>query len=243
MSDQPYQSAREKLIRARNGDAQAREEVVRENLALVKYIVKRFAGRGAEYEDLYQYGCMGLVKAVDRFDPEYPVRFSTYAVPVIMGEIRRYLRDDGPIHVSRTIHERARQVLAYLESCQSEEGRQPGVAEIARALDMEPGDVLLALNSLRRVRSLNEPVRGEGDLRLMDVVGVEMMGAVDRRLTLSKLMGNLSEAERTLIVRRYFKSHTQTQIAKEMGLSQVQVSRMESRILKRMRTQAGTDDG
>lgn len=243
MSEQPYQSARDKLIRARNGDAQAREEIVRENLALVKYIVRRFAGRGAEYEDLYQYGCMGLVKAVDRFDPDYPVRFSTYAVPVIMGEIRRYLRDDGPIHVSRTIHERARQVLAYIETCQAEDQRQPGVAEIAQALDMEPGDVLLALNSQRRVRSLNEPVRGEGELRLMDVVGVETMAAVDRRLTLSKLMGDLSEAERTLIVRRYFKSHTQTQIAREMGLSQVQVSRMESRILKRMRALAGTDDG
>ena len=219
----------------------AREELIRDNLALVKYIVRRFAGR-AEYEDLYQYGCMGLLKAVDRFDPGYQVQFSTYAVPVIMGERRRYLRDDGPIHVSRTIHERARQVDACVQAYQAEHGCQPGVEEIAEALGMEAGDVLLALNSKSRVRSLNEPVGREGDLRLMDVLGTEPMAAVDRRLTLVKLLRDLPPDERMLIVRRYFKSHTQTQIAREMGVSQVQVSRMESRILKRMRAMAGTDE-
>lgn len=242
MSEQPYQSdVREKLIRAQAGDRAAREALVEENLALVKFIVKRFAGRGAEMEDLYQYGCLGLLKAVDRFDPNYPVRFSTYAVPVIMGEIRRYLRDDGPIHVSRTIHERARKVQAYMEAYEAEHNCQPGVGEIAGALDMEPEDVLLALNSRGRVRSLDEPVGAGGELRLKDVVGTEPMANVDARLTLSKLLRDLSDEERTLIVRRYFKSHTQTQIARDMGISQVQVSRMESRILKRMRAQAGTD--
>ena len=242
MSEQPYQSdVREKLIRAQAGDRAAREALVEENLALVKFIVKRFAGRGAEMEDLYQYGCLGLLKAVDRFDPNYPVRFSTYAVPVIMGEIRRYLRDDGPIHVSRTIHERARKVQAYMEAYEAEHNCQPGVGEIAGALDMEPEDVLLALNSRGRVRSLDEPVGAGGELRLKDVVGTEPMANVDARLTLSKLLRDLSDEERTLIVRRYFKSHTQTQIAWDMGISQVQVSRMESRILKRMRAQAGTD--
>ena len=241
MSEQPYQSALDKLIRARDGDAQAREELIEENLALVKYIVKRFTGRGAEYEDLFQYGCMGLLKAVDRFDPAYPVRFSTYAVPVIMGEIRRFLRDDGPVHTSRTIHDRARKVDAFARAFESEHERPPSVEEIARGLDMDSGDVLMALNSRRSVRSLNEPVRGEGDLRLMDVLGTETMGAVDKRLTLSKLLRDLPDEERALIVRRYFKSHTQTQIAREMGISQVQVSRMESRILKHMRAMA--EDG
>lgn len=238
MSERFYQSALDKLIRARDGDAQAREELIEENLALVKYIVKRFAGRGADCEDLFQYGCMGLLKAVDRFDPAYPVRFSTYAVPVIMGEIRRFLRDDGPVHISRTILERARKVDAFARAFEAEHERQPSVEEIAHGLDMDSGDVLMALNSRRSVRSLNEPVRGEGDLRLMDVLGAETMGAVDRRLTLSKLLRDLPDEERALIVRRYFKSHTQTQIAREMGISQVQVSRMESRILKRMRAMA-----
>ena len=142
MSEQPYQSdVREKLIRAQAGDRAAREALVEENLALVKFIVKRFAGRGAEMEDLYQYGCLGLLKAVDRFDPNYPVRFSTYAVPVIMGEIRRYLRDDGPIHVSRTIHERARKVQAYMEAYEAEHNCQPGVGELAGALE-DPKNLL-----------------------------------------------------------------------------------------------------
>ena len=242
MSEQPYQSAPDKLLRARSGDQLAREELVRENLALVKFIVKRFAGRGVEYDDLFQYGCLGLVKAVDRFDPAYSVRFSTYAVPVIMGEIRRFLRDDGPIHVSRTIHERARQVEAYVQAYAAEDGGQPSLAEIAGALGMEKEDVLLALNSRGRVRSLDEPVGGEGELCLKDVVGTEPMARVDARLTLSKLLRDLSDEERMLIVRRYFKAHTQTQIARDMGISQVQVSRMESRIIKRMRGLAGTDD-
>lgn len=243
MSEQPYQSndALDKLARAQSGDQQAREALVKENLALVKFIVKRFQGR-AEYDDLYQYGCMGLLKAVDRFDPAYAVRFSTYAVPVIMGEIRRFLRDDGPIHVSRTIHERARRIGAFMQDYEAEHGFSPSVDETASALGMEPGDVLLALNSRGRVRSLNEPVGGEGDLRLMDVLGTEPMAAVDKRLTLSKLLRDLSDEERMLIVRRYFKSHTQTQIARDMGVSQVQISRMESRILKRMRAMAGTED-
>lgn len=240
MSAEPYQSDRDKLLRARNGDAQAREELVTENIALVKFIVKRFLGRGAEYDDLFQYGCLGLLKAVDRFDPDYPVRFSTYAVPVIMGEIRRYLRDDGPIHVSRTIHERARRVETWVRQYAQEKGAQPSVEEIAMGLGMEAGDVLLALNSRQGVRSLDERL-GDGEMSLKDVLGTEPMAAVDRRLTLSKLLADLSPEERALIVRRYFKAQTQAEIARELGTSQVQVSRMESRIIKRMRAQVGTD--
>ena len=242
MSADAYQSGLDKLKRARDGDSQAREEVVKENLALVKFIVKRFAGRGAEFDDLFQYGCMGLLKAVDRFDPGYSVKFSTYAVPVIMGEIRRFLRDDGPIHISRTINERARRVDAFERQFQMDNQRAPGLEEIAEALDMDRGDVVLALNSRGRVRSLNEPVGTNGDARLMDVLGSETMAAVDRRLTLAKLLRDLPPEDRALIVRRYFQSHTQTQIARDMGVSQVQVSRMENRILKRMRLMAGTDE-
>ena len=178
---------------------------------------------------------MGLLKAIDRFDPQYPVQFSTYAVPVVMGEIRRCLRDDGPIHISRTIHERAQQIDAFSRDYQMLHQRKPDVAEIARALNLEDADVLLAMNSRNCVRSLNEPVGGEGNLRLMDVLGRETMASVDSRLTLAKLLRDLPENERMLIVQRYFKARTQTEIAREMGISQVQVSRMESRILKRMR--------
>ena len=217
----------------------AREALVNENLALVKYVVRRFMNRGAEYEDLFQYGCLGLIKAIDRFDPAFPVRFSTYAVPVIMGEIRRYLRDDGPIHVSRTIHEQARRVEKYIEECQANGKPTPGIDELSTELGLEKEDILLAINSRNRIRSLNEPVGGDGDLRLMDVVGEETMGAVDQRLVLSKLLRELEPQERVLIVRRYFQSHTQSQIAQDMGISQVQVSRLEGRIIKRMRAMAG----
>lgn len=212
---------------------------MRDNLALVKYIVKRFMGRGAEFDDLFQWGCLGLLKAIDRFDPDYPVRFSTYAVPVIMGEIRRFLRDDGMVHVSRTINEQARRIEKFIEGFEAREHRRPEIDEITGALGMDRESVVLAMNSRQRVRSLSEPVQGDSELRLMDVLGTEPMKKVDARLTLSRLLRDLTDQERAVIIRRYFKAHTQTEIARDMGMTQVQVSRMESRILKRMRGMAG----
>lgn len=241
MSVDKNESTRLKLIRAKNGDNQAREELVSENIALVKFIVKRFLDRGVEYDDLFQFGCLGLLKAIDRFDPEFQVQFSTYAVPVIMGEIRRFLRDDGPVHVSRTIYEQARKVEKFCVEYQAEHEERPNITQIAQAIGISCEDVVLAMNSRNRVRSLNEPVRNESDMRLMDVIGTECMHAVDQRLMLSKMLRDLSNEERTIIIRRYFKSHTQTEIARDMGISQVQVSRMEGRILKRMRSMAGEE--
>lgn len=236
------ESTRRLLIRAREGDQSAREALVRENIALVKFIVKRFLDRGVEYDDLFQYGCLGLLKAIDRFDPEFQVQFSTYAVPVIMGEIRRFLRDDGPVHVSRTIYEQARKVERYCAEYQAAHGQRPDVGQVADHLKISREDVVLALNSRNRVRSLDEPVKTQSDLRLMDVVGDECMQKVDQRLMLAKLLRDLSDQERNIILRRYFKCHTQTEIARDMGISQVQVSRMEARILKRMRQMSGMDD-
>ena len=221
----------------------ARDALVEENLPLVHYVLRRFRDRGAEYEDLFQYGCIGLLKAVDRFDPAYNVRFSTYAVPIILGEVRRYLRDDGPVHVSRTIHDNAVLVERFREEYVGEHEREPAVDEIAEGTRLSREDVALALNARSRVRSLSEPVGANSELRLMDVIGTETMAAVDSRLTLAKLIRELSPEERTIIVRRYFQSHTQSAIARDMGISQVQVSRLESRILKRMRAAASPDDG
>lgn len=202
------------------------------------YVLRRFRDRGAEYEDLYQYGCIGLLKAIDRFDPSFNVRFSTYAVPIIMGEVRRFLRDDGPVHVSRTIHDNAAKVERFRESRLRETGREPALSEICEETHMDKEDVLLAMNANMRVRSLNEPVGGESELRLMDVIGEETMAEVDSRLTLAKLLRGLEPQERSIIIRRYFHAHTQSAIAQDMGISQVQVSRMESRIIKRLRAQA-----
>ena len=141
MSAERNESTRDKLVRAREGDMRAREELVEENMALVRYLVKRFIGRGADSEDLFQYGCMGLLKAIDRFDPDYSVQFSTYAVPVILGEIRRYLRDDGPIHVSRTIHDNARRVEQFCAEWREKYCEEPGVNEVAEGLSMSREDL------------------------------------------------------------------------------------------------------
>lgn len=212
--------------------------MVRENLPLVHYVLRRFRERGAEYEDIYQYGCMGLLKAIDRFDPSYNVRFSTYAVPIIMGEVRRFLRDDGPVHISRTIHDNSVAVERFRQGYVQQSQREPSVGEIAQGTGLSREDVLLCLNARQRVCSLSEPVGAGTDLRLMDVIGTETMGEVDSRIMLSRLLRDLSPQERSIIVRRYFHSHTQSAIARDMGISQVQVSRLESRILKRMRMHA-----
>ena len=209
-----------------------------ENLPLVHFVLRRFRDRGAEYEDLLQYGCLRLLKAIDRFDPAYNARFSTYAVPIILGEVRRYLRDDGSVHVSRTIHDNARQVDRFREEYIRENGREPTVQEIGEGTGLDMENVLLALNARQRVRSLSEPVGPGSELRLMDVIGEESMAEVDARLTLKKLLMELSPEERTIILRRYFQAHTQSAIARDMGVSQVQISRLEGRILKRMRARA-----
>ena len=241
LSEDRYEGTLEKLRRAREGDKAARDELAQENMPLVHYVLRRFRDRGAEYEDLYQYGCIGLLKAIDRFDPGYNVRFSTYAVPIIMGEVRRFLRDDGPVHISRTIHDHAVQVERFREEYLQKHGCEPSLSEIGEGTELSGEDVLLAVNANFRVRSLSEPIGGDGDVRLMDVIGEESMAEVDSRLMLRKLLEELEPSERTIIIRRYFHSHTQTAIAKDMGISQVQVSRMEGKIIKRMRARAEED--
>ena len=147
MTPEKYESMRKLLEDARAGDQTAREALVRENLPLVHHLVKRFQDRGREYDDLFQYGCLGLLKAIDRFDPSFGTAFSTYAVPVILGEVRRFLRDDGSVHVARSIKENARRVEDARQEIVRERGREPSVEELAQAVHLTRGDVLLALNA------------------------------------------------------------------------------------------------
>ena len=228
----------EKLRRARAGDARAREELVEENMPLVHYVLRRFRDRSADYEDMFQYGCMGLLKAIDRFDPSVGTRFSTYAVPVILGEVRRFLRDDAPVHISRAMHDTAQHIDRFREAFLRDNAREPTVDEISAGMGLSREYAVLALNARRDMRSLYEPVNGDGELRLMDVIGEETMGDVDRRLLVAGLMKELTPQERTIIVLRYYRSNTQSEIAQIMGVSQVQVSRLERKILKRMRARA-----
>ena len=226
------------LQSAREGDRQAREALVKENLPLVRHLVKRFQDRGREYDDLFQYGCLGLLKAIDRFDPAFGTAFSTYAVPVILGEIRRFLRDDGSIHVARSIKENARRVEEARQGVLQASGREPTVDELCEALDLDREDILLALNARQSVRSLDASIDADGELTLKDTLGTDCMEAVEKRLLLGSLLKALPREDMRLIALRYFQRRTQTEIAKEMGVSQAQVSRMESRILKRLREYA-----
>ena len=229
----------ELIARAQAGDPQAMDALVRTHLALVKYVVRRYLNRGREYDDLYQMGCLGLVKAIRNFDSSFEVRFSTYAVPVILGEIRRFLRDDAPIRVSRSIKENAVKVYRFMEEYEARNQREPGLDEISSALSLSREDALLALDSTRPTRSFSEPVAGDGSLTL----GADETDKIDDRLTVDGMLKKLDERERAIVLRRYFARHTQSEIAQDFGMTQVQVSRLESKIIARLRKEAAGDEG
>jgi RNA polymerase sporulation-specific sigma factor len=224
------------LREAGRGSCGAEETLISENLALVRSIVRRFCGRGVEYDDLFQLGCVGLVKAIHHFDTRFNVRFSTYAVPLIAGEIKRFLRDDGPVKVTRSLRELAIKAAAVREKLTEETGVEPGVCEIARILKASPEDVAVSLDALRQPVSLNEPLgEDNGETRGDHMAAPGSEDTVINRILTAELLNSLDERERRLILLRYFRDCTQTQVADKLGISQVQVSRLESRILKKMR--------
>ena len=229
-----------KLINmAHEGDKAARDQLVMDNVGLIWSIVRRFSGRGYEMEDLFQIGSIGLIKAIDKFDTEFEVKFSTYAVPMITGEIKRFLRDDGMIKVSRSIKELGFKVRAAREEMTYSLGREPTIEEIAARLETSREEVAASMEAGAEVESLYRPT-GNGDdntMFLMDRLEEENNDHEEllNRMVLKELMEDLSDEQREIIVRRYFYNQTQTQIAGELGISQVQVSRLEKRILKEMR--------
>lgn len=236
-----YERTMELIPLAKGGDVEAMEELVRCNMALVRSIVKKYVNRGVEYDDLYQIGSMGLVKAVKNFDPAYNVRFSTYAVPMIAGEIKRYLRDDGMIKVSRSLKELAGKAAAAQVELSSRLGRDPGIQELAEYMGENPEDISMAMDASRPHISIYEPVYGdEGDALVMDKLTGSSDGDDDAldRILLQQLMSILEPREQKIIMLRYFRDKTQSEIAASMGISQVQVSRLESRIMKKLRERA-----
>lgn len=224
---------------AHQGDKTARDRLVTDNLGLVWSIVKRFAGRGYEQEDLFQIGSIGLLKAIDKFDLQYQVRFSTYAVPMIAGEIRRFLRDDGMIKVSRSLKELAVKVFSLKEQLTDNYGREPTVEEIAKELGVSSEEVAASLEAGAQIESIYRPLSAtEGEKGvLMDKLEEksEAQEQLLNRLTLEKLMKDLGEQEKELILRRYFYGQTQTETAKALKVSQVQISRLEKKCLKELR--------
>ncbi|MBN2948023.1 MAG: SigF/SigG family RNA polymerase sporulation sigma factor [Blautia sp.] len=226
--------------RAHQGDKEARDTLFEENTGLIYSVARRFLGRGVEMEDLFQIGSIGLLKAVDKFDPAFEVKFSTYAIPMILGELKRFFRDDGMIKVSRSIKENQHRVYLAREKIEKELGREPSLKEIAEILEMPPEEVAMTMDSAAEVESLYRTVyQSEGtDISLIDKIP-EKENAEEHllnRIFLEEILGKLESSDRKLLYMRYFQDQTQTQIAEQLGVSQVQVSRMEKRILKKLRS-------
>lgn len=203
-------------------------------MPLVGYVTARFMGRGYEYEELYQYGCIGLIKAVDRFDPDYGVAFSTYAVPLIIGEIKRFIRSDGQIHVSRTIKEHAYNIRKAMDSSEKA-GKSLSLDELSNEVGLDKQETVIALNSLSPVKSIYEPVGGDGELMLQDMLGIDNGQSITDMIALEQAIDKLDDGERELIYRRYYMFHTQTSIAIEKGMTQVQISRLEKKLLEKLK--------
>ena len=224
---------------AHDGDKAARDQLVTDNFGLIWSIVRRFTGRGYEPEDLFQIGSIGLMKAIDKFDLSYEVKFSTYAVPMITGEIKRFLRDDGMIKVSRSIKEMGLKVKTMREELVYRFGREPTVEEIAVEIGASKEEVAASIEAGAEVESLYRSVNknDENSLLLIDKIEEENSAQEEllNRMVLRELLTELSDKDREIIVRRYYYNETQSQIADKLGISQVQVSRLEKKILKQMR--------
>ena len=224
----------EYLRKAKTGDNLAKQTLIDENVSLIKSIVKRYLGKGVEYDDLFQLACMGFLKAIGGFDEKYEVRFSTYAVPMIAGEIKRFMRDDGSIKVSRAMKQTAKEMNSYVAEYIAEHGKQPSVEIIAKKFHLDESETVFVMGSSKMPVSLYAETGGEGKEREL----LEILPAKDdqddmlERMILKTAIEDLPERERKIIVLRYFRDMTQTEVAEKIGVSQVQVSRIESRILK-----------
>ena len=234
----------ELILRAKKGDKEAQSILIEKNLGLVWSIVKKFQNRGYEADDLFQIGCIGLIKAINKFDASFEVRFSTYAVPMILGEIKRFLRDDGIIKVSRSLKETANKARVVKEILLKELGREPTVQEIASKIDIEVEELVMAMEAGCTPESLYATLH-EGDsspILLIDRIdeGGDDESKIINKIALRQVLDTLKPRERQIIILRYFKEKTQTQIAQMLGISQVQVSRIEKKILQDLRKKINT---
>ena len=238
----PVLSADEKKAlfdRILKGDEKAREEFIRGNLRLVLSVIQRFNNRGEMVDDLFQVGCIGLIKAIDNFDVTQEVQFSTYAVPMIIGEIRRYLRDNNAIRVSRSLRDLAYKAIQVRERLFNENNREPSVSEIAKELDVECEELVMAIDSIQDTVSMFEPIFQDGTdtVCVMDQIRDEQNtdSAWEQTITINEAMKKLSDREQMIINLRFFEGRTQTEIADEIGISQAQISRLEKNALKHLR--------
>jgi len=238
----PILSKREKeelFIKIKQGDEEARQEFIYGNLRLVLSVIQRFYGRGENADDLFQVGCVGLIKSIDNFDITQNVQFSTYAVPMIIGEIKRYLRDNNSIRVSRSIRDLAYKVLQYKEKYLKENNKEPSIEEIAKELQVEKEEIAFSLDAIQDPISLQEPVYNDGaeSIYIMDQVkdkkNTDELWA--EKMTIMQALKKLNSKERDIINRRFFEGRTQMEVAEELGISQAQVSRLEKNAIDRIK--------
>ena len=226
------------LKKARAGDNSSRDLLVNGNLRLVLSVIQRFTNRGENLDDLFQVGCIGLIKAIDNFDTSLNVRFSTYAVPMIIGEIRRYLRDNNPVRVSRSMRDTAYRAMQVKEQLQNQSQREPTIDEIAKVMELPKEQVVLALESVVEPVSLFEPVYSDGGdtIYVMDQISDK---SIDEdwldEITLKEAINHLSDREKRILSLRFFEGHTQMEVASEIGISQAQVSRLEKSALSKIK--------
>ena len=229
----------EYIRRAKEGDSNAKECLVSHNVSLLKCIVKRYLGKGVEYDDLFQIACMGFLKAIAGFDEKFGVKFSTYAVPMIAGEIKRFMRDDGSVKVSRSIKQTAKEINLFVEEYSVKHGKQPSVSVIAEQFGLEEAETVFVMGSSKMPLSLYGGAdRKDGKEREL----IETLSTADDqedmldRMLLRGAIEELPERDRRIIILRYFRDMTQSEVAERIGVSQVQVSRIENRIIKEFRT-------
>lgn len=233
-----YEKTLELIEQAKTGNQEALQQLTIENSPLIKSIIKRYIGKGIEYDDLFQLGSMGFIKAVKNFDASYNVKFSTYVVPMIIGEIKRFMRDDGTIKVSRSIKSTNVQINRYIENFVKENGDKPTIEQIAKHFEIDSQEIVFIMDSARMPISLYTPFEDDENksLLLIDRYAQDNSGEeIFENIALKEALKTLEERDKMIILMRYFRDKTQSEIAKELNISQVQVSRLEMKILNKMR--------
>jgi len=235
-----HEETLELILMAQEGDKDAKEKLVKHNIGLIKSVLRGFSNRGYDMEDLFQIGSIGLLKAIDRFDPSFDVKFSTYAVPMIAGEIKRFLRDDGMIKVSRSLKQTANRVKYAQESLSKILGREPTIQEISDELDIDKEDIVMALESSYKLDYLYDVIHQDdgNPLKVIDTISVneDSEDELIDSIVLKEVLSHLKERDRQVIILRYFKDKTQVEVAELLGISQVQVSRIEKRIIEEIKS-------
>lgn len=229
----------ELFIKIKQGDEDARNEFIKGNLRLVLSVIQRFYGRGENADDLFQIGCVGLIKSIDNFDLSQGVQFSTYAVPMIIGEVRRYLRDNNSIRVSRSVRDLAYKTIQFKDKFNKEKGREPSIEEIAKELKVEKEEISASLDAIQVPISLQDPIYNDGSEKLFVMDQVKDIKNNDENwaevMTINEGLKKLNDKEKNIIIKRYFDGKTQMEIADEIGISQAQVSRLEKNALEHMK--------